>query len=931
MATANDRASLLGALERDDPAFRVLTVSEKEAVLDVLSEISSGGSSTTLEELYLTDFWRKPPTIEEFLTDDYFLGSVCKPDAESGQMGLIPEMRDDLIEAFHRGREVNCSQLIFTGPIGGGKCQDHNAIVRADTGPKRLRDVKVGDTVMSEVGWRRVTNWIDEGVLDCVRVTTTCGLSMSGSEDKHRIRVLNGLKLEWKFVRDAVPGDVVVIDSGDQTEYAPTFDREFELLGLQSARNGEIVPLSVWGASGDQQLSWLRGWFPCRAEYVYTTLPILAQEVQQLLLFHGVKSSVEPHRISRMQLKDSYRLSIAAGSVERFSRLMGRSTGTPKRRKLPEWTAALPWYLAKIARGEWVTTTVKSVVKEKVHCCDLTVEGNPTYVANGFIHHNTFTGVIGFLFRMSRALCLRQPQLHYKLSGATTLNFYILSITREQVMDGAFGDCLNMMRASPFFTECCAEDLTKKEFKNQTIRFRRNVLLQAGSKARHAIGRNTLGAFMDEVNFRLEKNAQGAAKEMYDAITRRTNSRFGKSNDGILVLVSSSRSETDFLATHIRAQKKNLSTKVIARAYWDGIGKYKILYSGAKFKVDPGDHFTVPKILGPTDDIDSLPQEVQGRIIEVPIEHFDEFESDLTGSVCDIAGLGASSTLKFFYNHLHLVNTLRDDVIDIFSGLDEVALSVECGYDLWDYIDLSKFIIQTGGGFSPRRHPASPRFLHIDMSSGAQDNMGLTMVHPVWSTEVDFIDPSSQARERRIMPTYEVDFTVGVKRDASGKEIDFGKIRKFIFWLRDQGFRVTVTCDLLAMSLETISILKQNGFDASYMSVDKTKVPYMTLRQAIAEGRISVVDKDLLFSELVNLDDEGKKVDHPVSNTITWKSRLVKERGSKDLSDSLAGAVTKAETAKESFNLPMLREGEAAVAEQQRQNNIPVRRKIRTF
>ena len=91
MATANDRASLLGALERDDPAFRVLTVSEKEAVLDVLSEISSGGSSTTLEELYLTDFWRKPPTIEEFLTDDYFLGSVCKPDAESGQMGLIPE------------------------------------------------------------------------------------------------------------------------------------------------------------------------------------------------------------------------------------------------------------------------------------------------------------------------------------------------------------------------------------------------------------------------------------------------------------------------------------------------------------------------------------------------------------------------------------------------------------------------------------------------------------------------------------------------------------------------------------------------------------------------------------------------------------------------------------------------------------------------
>ena len=631
--------ALISALRSENPGMGELSDAELAAAIEILRELHDDGSSGKLDELYMADFWRKPPTIQEFINDDYYLGGVCKPDADNGQLGLIPELRGDLIEAFREDREIPCAQLLLSGAIGQGK---------------------------------------------------------------------------------------------------------------------------------------------------------------------------------------------------------------------------------------------------------------------------TWCGMIAMLFRLAKALCLRSPLTYYGLSAATTLNAYILSITREQVQDGAFGDCINMMRMSPFFIECCAEDLTKKEFRGQAVRFRRNILLQAGSKARHAIGKNTLLAFIDEANFRIEKDSQKAAKDMYDAITRRTRSRFGNSNDGLLVLISSSRNETDFLANHIRKNLKNPAMKIVARSLWEGIGKYRIPYSGTTFLVDPGDPFSLPRIIEQGEDLEKIPMEMQARLIRVPEEHRIEFEGDLPGSIRDVAGISAATQTKFFYNHLHVINTLRDDIDDYLHGKPEVNMSVGDDHEIIDFFDTALLIQQAGTRNRPTRHPSNPRFIHLDMSTGAQDSMGVSMIHPVWSTEIDFIDPMTHIVEKRVMPVYEGDFTFGIRRSISGEPIDFGKVRKFILWLRTNGFPISaITCDLLSMSQEMINILIQNGFDASYLSVDKTKAAYSTLRQVMAEGRIGLPDRPLLFLELVNLDDGQKKVDHPARNTIPWLGDTMREHGTKDESDSLAGAVMKAESRKEAFNLTL--------------------------
>ncbi len=660
-----DHGQLLAALRSEDQRITVLSAQELDAIAEIITEMETTGSSSILEELVMADFWRKPPTIQEFLTDPYFLGGVCNPDSDSGQIGLIKELKDDLIEAFREDRDVACSQLIYSGSIGGGK---------------------------------------------------------------------------------------------------------------------------------------------------------------------------------------------------------------------------------------------------------------------------TYAGLIALLFRMSKALCMRNPLLYYKLSEATSLNYFILSITREQVGSGAFGDAVNMMRMSPFFREVCDEDLSKKEFKSQAIRFHHNILLQAGSQARHAIGKNTLGAFIDEINFRIQKDSQASAKDMHDAIVRRTKSRFGDSDDGLLVMVSSSKNETDFLVSHIRANKENRAIKCVARSFWDGMGKYKYAYSGEKFKVDPGDPFNLPRILDENESFEKLVAEVQRRIIEVPVEHFVEFSGDLIGSIRDIAGISAINQRKFFYNHLHLINTLRDDVEDVLGGLNEIQMSIDSEHHVQDFLDLDLMLIQAGGGYRPRRNPMSPRFIHLDMSSGAQDAMGIACVHPVWSTEVDFIDPMTQVIERRIMPVYETDFVFGIRRGPSGEPIDFGKIRKFLFWMKQNGFPVKcVTADLLAMSIEMLNILKQNGFDASYLSVDRDKVPYSILRQATAEGRIAIPYRPLLFEELVNLEDGDRKVDHPERNSVVFGKHTVRELASKDQGDALAGAITKAESMKEAFNLTLQRTGEAAIAQVARDEKRLPRTTIRTF
>lgn len=122
-----------------------------------------------------------------------------------------------------------------------------------------------------------------------------------------------------------------------------------------------------------------------------------------------------------------------------------------------------------------------------------------------------------------------------------------------------------------------------------------------------------------------------------------------------------------------------------------------------------------------------------------------------------------------------------------------------------------------------------------------------------------------------------------------GTEIMLSDVRHLIYYLRDDlRFRVTgVSLDGF-QSTDTLQQLRKKRMSADYVSVDKSTLPYEDLREAIYERRFefppyktylfrgSTDRVEIAVQELMRLQFDGKKVDHPAD-------------GSKDVADAMAG------------------------------------------
>jgi hypothetical protein len=77
-----------------------------------------------------------------------------------------------------------------------------------------------------------------------------------------------------------------------------------------------------------------------------------------------------------------------------------------------------------------------------------------------------------------------------------------------------------------------------------------------------------------------------------------------------------------------------------------------------------------------------------------------------------------------------------------------------------------------------------------------------------------------------------------------------------------------------------MQILRQRGFLTGYQSIDLTNDPYVFLKSAFYDRRIEIPIHTKLLKEISALEKDTKtnKIDHP-------------PKGSKDVSDSLAGVV----------------------------------------
>ena len=255
----------------------------------------------------------------------------------------------------------------------------------------------------------------------------------------------------------------------------------------------------------------------------------------------------------------------------------------------------------------------------------------------------------------------------------------------------------------------------------------------------------------------------------YNNIYERIASRFTRDgvNWGTMFLVSSKKSEYDFLETYIRKQKGKPHFYVADAKLWDV--KPMGMYSGKKFNLAVGGSNLPSKII--PDNEDPHDYTLQGyEVIQVPIEHKQSFELDMQSAIMNVAGISISQFLKFM--NIEQIqkcyttdeNPFTQEVIPI--GLNDSTL-------ISDY-------------FRPNLVPeeiySRPIFIHLDMAVSG-DNAGIGAV-----ASMGFVNTSEyDINQGKVVETrkmaYRHVFNIEISAPKND-QIHFAKVREFLYWLK---------------------------------------------------------------------------------------------------------------------------------------------------
>lgn len=452
-------------------------------------------------------------------------------------------------------------------------------------------------------------------------------------------------------------------------------------------------------------------------------------------------------------------------------------------------------------------------------------------------------------------LCLKNPQAFFSLLPGSRIAFMMMSTSEDQAREVIFADVFARINHSLWFKKYPYDE----KFKNQ-IRFsQKDIWIIPGDSAETTFeGYNILGGVLDEMDSHRVTPKKDYALEGYNTISNRITSRF--QDRGLLILIGQMKKSVGFAATMKKKMEADSNAYVRSMTIWESFGweKYsKPDGSRDSFWFDIRRKTEIPDLVAQV--------LVSPDFIEVPKLYKKQFLSDPDKALRDLAGIPPAVGNPFI-GMVHKIDLARTRWHERFGD------------------DLSPVApVLAVAEFAPwfRAKDKLRRVLHIDIAySDTGDALGMAMGHIRELKEI----------EGELRPVFVFDFLFRM-RPVPGTEIILADVRRTVYHLRDDlGFNIKkVTLDGF-QSTDTIQQLQKRRFDADYLSVDKNLLPYQDLRDAIYEERIEfprymtymahgdVVLADIAYSELTQLIDTGRKVDHPPG-------------GSKDVADAMAGVV----------------------------------------
>lgn len=504
----------------------------------------------------------------------------------------------------------------------------------------------------------------------------------------------------------------------------------------------------------------------------------------------------------------------------------------------------------------------------------------------------SFFATCGLCYVLYQMSCLASPQEVYGLAKGTSLVIAILSATREAARRVPLAELGSKLQLSPYFKEKCPYKIAQTMYE---IRFpTKKMMVVAGSTASAAIGTNVFSGFLDEMAFmggrrQLDKTGRlvevDKSEVLTKAIVRRMKSRFMRAGKlpGLMFLVSSKEKPVSFIEQKIEDARSGQAPDVFLRDYstWDV--KPRDNFSGTTFQIAVGSE-TVRSKIDPTEDDIAWYNDAQLRIIDVPEEYRVDFESDLEGALRDIAGIATESVSLFIHRREKIVEAIDESLA---SPLDvEEWMSGDPLEFWWERVAIPYERTIPGGfkekAWRPIRHPGAARYVHIDLSL-VGDCAGVVIAHNAGFTEVIRRDAGGESFTE-VAPVIETDLMLRVI-PPPGDEIFLGDIRGIVYEFQAHGFIISYATMDSYQSADTRQQFKHRGIESDVLSVDKTTIPYETMKVALYEGRLRLQDNVTIQRELRGLQRVQKTkgvipkfmIDHPA-------------KGSKDVADGLAGA-----------------------------------------
>lgn len=478
----------------------------------------------------------------------------------------------------------------------------------------------------------------------------------------------------------------------------------------------------------------------------------------------------------------------------------------------------------------------------------------------------TTTVCIGMLYDIYLLLAHKSPQVYLGLTPKTKILFALFSISLELADDVIAETLTGLMSASPWFKDV----LTKAKNQKLGSIFTKNVDFFIGSRIAHSLGKAVYSCMLDESSFSTSKTQ---VYDNFNSLLRRMQSRsisqssgvFGMAGKAWVVSSESAKNSTlnKMLDKYIGKPGVYVDGGMLSNsALWHVVPQK---YGRDRFQVFVGTESIPPRVIDFDQESDRIIKNYKDLIIEVPEEHFDDFEIDINKALQDLAGVGTVSTYKLFKLRERLNNLFG--VTPIFP--DTIVLDFDDESQIWDYLLISDYF-DTNSMFQDKQ-----RHIHIDVGISG-DSLGIACSCVYDFRYVDMFRKDVFEKVQEFAPVTATEWAIAI-RPTEGKQVPLFKIRNFINYMSNKGIFIrTISADQF-QSTDLLQVMKANGYTTELLSVDRTPMPYFMLRDQTYRLFHFYPGSDLLKTELNELEVVDGKVDHPFS-------------GSKDVADAVCGS-----------------------------------------